>query len=148
MINAGFHEVPGADIAGILDEAARQGVPVFTLSTAGLTDKEAFFEAVREALPLDPPLGPHMVWDALSDSVGGGLHELKSPRVVIVWPDARPVAGAEGDFWIALEILREVVATLAEDRYTGGRPTQVSVYVAPTHSSRPKGSVRTWTFMP
>ncbi|MFE2853023.1 hypothetical protein ACFXJO_18055 [Streptomyces lavendulae] len=98
MINAGFHEVPGTDIPGMLDEAARQGVPVFTLSTAGRTDQEAFVEAVWAALPLDPPLASGTVWDAISDSVGGGLHELKSPRVVIVCPDARPVAGAEGDF--------------------------------------------------
>ncbi|MFE5594201.1 barstar family protein [Streptomyces sp. NPDC056549] len=135
VIGRGFHEVSSADIPGILDESARQGIPVFTLSTAGRTDKEAFFGAVREALPLEPPLGTfRMVWDALSDSVWGGLHELKSPRVVIVWPDARPVAGAKGDFWIALSILRDVVADLAEVRCTGGRPTQVSVYVAPAPS--------------
>lgn len=135
VIDRGFHEVSGADLPGILDEAACQGVPVFTLSTAGQTDKEAFFRAVRETLPLDPPLGTfRMVWDALSDSVWGGLHELKSPRVVIVWPDARPVAGAEGDFRIALEILRDVTESLAEVRYTSGRPTQVSVYIAPAPS--------------
>ncbi|MYV74557.1 hypothetical protein GT352_11505 [Streptomyces sp. SID1046] len=135
VIDRGLHDVSGGDIPGILDEAARQGIPVFTLSTAGRTDKEAFFGAVRETLPLDPPLGTlRMVWDALSDSVWGGLHELKSPRVVIVWPDARPVAGAEGDFWIALEILRDVAESLAEVRYTSGRPTQVSVYIAPAPS--------------
>ncbi|KOU41380.1 hypothetical protein ADK53_09180 [Streptomyces sp. WM6373] len=54
--------------------------------------------------------------------------------MVIVWPDARPVADARGDFWTALDILRDLVATLAEARYTGGRPTQVSVYVAPASS--------------
>ncbi|MFG2434553.1 hypothetical protein [Streptomyces sp. NPDC048508] len=136
VIDRGFHEVSSADIPGILEEAARQGVPVFTLSTAGRTDKEAFFGAVRETLPLDPPLRTfRMVWDALSDSVWGGLHALETPRVVIVWPDARPVAGAEGDFWIALSIFRDELATLAEDRYTGGRPTQVSVYVAPALSA-------------
>ncbi|MET9446143.1 barstar family protein [Streptomyces cinerochromogenes] len=135
VIDRGFHEVAGGDIPGILDEAARRGIPVFTLSTAGRTDKEAFFGAVRETLPLDPPLGTfRMVWDTLSDSLWGGLHELKSPRVVIVWPDARPVAGAEGDFWIALEILRDVAESLAEARYTSGRPTQVSVYIAPAPS--------------
>lgn len=131
VIDRGFHEVSGADIPGILDEAARQGVPAFTLSTGGRTTKETFFRAVRETLPLDPPLGTHrLAWDALSDAVCGGLHALKASRVVIVWPDAEPVAGAEGDFWTALDILRDMVATLAEDRYTGGRPTQVSVYVA------------------
>ncbi|MGW6286356.1 barstar family protein [Streptomyces sp. NPDC055107] len=134
VIERGFHEVSGADVPGILDEAARQGLPVFTLRTAGRTDKEAFFAAVQGALPLDPVLGPRMAWDALSDSVWGGLHELKSPHVVIVWPDARHVAGAEGDFWIALSILRDVADSIAEARYTGGRPTQVSVYVAPAPS--------------
>ncbi|MFE1365628.1 barstar family protein [Streptomyces anulatus] len=135
VIERGLHEVSVADIAGVLDEAARQGIPVFILRTAGRTDKEAFFAAVQGALRLDPALGPRMVWDALSDSVWGGLHELKSPHVVIVWPDARPVAGAEGDFWIALSILRDVADSLAEARYTGGRPTQVSVYIAPAPSS-------------
>ncbi|MFD6436756.1 barstar family protein [Streptomyces venezuelae] len=137
VINRGFHEVSGADVPGVLDEAARQGVPAFTLSTDGRTDKEAFFGAVRESLPLDPPLGTHrLVWDALSDSLWGGLHELKSSRVVIVWPDARPVAGAEGDFRIALEILRDVTESLAEARRTGGKPTQVSVYVARAPAAR------------
>lgn len=109
---------------------------MFTLSTAGRTDEEAFFRAVRETLPLDPPLGTsRMVWDALSDSLWGGLHALQSPRAVIVWPDAQPATGSQGDFRIALDILRDVIATLAETRYTGGRPTHVSVYIAPTPSS-------------
>ncbi|KOU78890.1 hypothetical protein ABZY83_11960 [Streptomyces virginiae] len=135
VIDRGLHEVSGADIAGVVEEAVRQGVPVFTLSTGGRTDEEAFFEAVRETLPSDPPLGTsRRVWEALSDSVWSGLHALETPRVVIVWPDARPVADARGDFWTALDILRDLVATLAEARYTGGRPTQVSVYVAPASS--------------
>ncbi|MFF3446750.1 hypothetical protein ACFYXJ_06360 [Streptomyces sp. NPDC002667] len=131
VIDRGLHEVSGTDIPRILAEAAGQGLPVFTLSTSGRIDKEAFFAAVRETLPLDPPLGnSRMVWDALSDSVWGGIHALQSPRVVIVWPDVRLGAGAHGDFQMALDILRDVVATLAEARYTGGRPTQLSVYVA------------------
>ncbi|MFC8340841.1 barstar family protein [Streptomyces rubiginosohelvolus] len=131
VIGRGLHELSGTDVSAIRGEAARRGIPVLTLSTAGRTDKEAFFTAVRNALPLDPPLGTfRRVWDALADSVWGGLHELKSPRVIIVWPDTRPVAGAERDFRTALSILRDVAASLADDRDTGGRPTQVSVYVA------------------
>ncbi|MFF9839296.1 barstar family protein [Streptomyces sp. NPDC013740] len=131
-IESGLHEVSGADIAGILDEAARQGVPAFTLSTAGRTDKEAFLEAVRQALPLDPLLGTFATrWDAVSDSLWGGLYGLGSSRAVIVWPDARPVAGAWGDYRMALDIFRDVAGSLAEARWTNGRPMQVSVYVAP-----------------
>lgn len=98
VIDTGFHEVSAADVPRILGEAARQGVLAFTLSTAGRTDQEAFFKAVRTALPLDPPLGTaRMVWEALADSLWGGLDALKAPRVVIVWPDARPVADAQGE---------------------------------------------------
>ncbi|WP_436847559.1 barstar family protein [Streptomyces aureus] len=87
------------------------------LSTAGRTDKEAFFEAVWETPPLDSPLGTsRTVWDALSESVWGGLHALKRPRVVIVWPRVRPTSDAEDDFQTALSILRDVVATLTEAR--------------------------------
>ncbi|MFI9004153.1 barstar family protein [Streptomyces sp. NPDC053541] len=103
---------------------------MFTLSTGGRTDKEAFFRAVREALPLDPPLGPGRVWDALADSVWNGLQELGAPLVVVVWPDAGPVAGAVGDHGIALDILRELVTSLADDWFTVGRPNGVAVYVA------------------
>ncbi|WP_406346810.1 barstar family protein [Streptomyces sp. NBC_00648] len=121
VMDPGLHEVAGADIPRILDEVARQGVPAFTLSTATRTDQEAFFKAVQAALPLDPPLGTvGMVWEALADSLWGGLHALNAPRVVIVWPDAHPVAGAQGDFEIALDILREMVTSLAEAHYTAG----------------------------
>ncbi|MFQ6850117.1 barstar family protein [Streptomyces sp. 35M1] len=143
VIDRGLHGVCGTDIPGILGETAHQGIPVFTLTTAGRTDKEAFFAAVRDALPPDPPLGSfRMLWDALSDSLWGGLHELKSPRVIIVWPDARPVAGAEGDFRTALSILRDVAASLAEARDTSERPTQVSVYVAPASSGGEAASAK------
>ncbi|WP_369383129.1 hypothetical protein [Streptomyces sp. cg36] len=142
VISPGVYEVSGADIAEILDEAARQGVPVFILSTAGRTGREAFFSAVRAALPLDPPLqAVRLVWEALADSLRGGLDALNTPRVVILWPDARPVAGAEGDFVIALDILRETVATLADAQYTNGRPTHVCVHIAPAphhHRQHPR----------
>ncbi|MFD9488327.1 barstar family protein [Streptomyces sp. NPDC059991] len=137
VIDPGLREVSGADIARILDEAARQGVPAFALSTGGRTDQEAFFKAVQAALSLDPPLkAVRRVWEALADSLWDGPHALNAPRVVIVWPDAHPVAGAQGDFEIALDVLREMVTSLAEAQYTGGRPTRVSVYIAPAANGR------------
>ncbi|WP_435187758.1 barstar family protein [Streptomyces sp. bgisy126] len=130
-IHGGFHEVPAASVPELLAEAARRDVPVFTLSTGGRTDKEAFFRAVRETLPLDPPLSvTRHVWDALADSLWNGLHGLGAPRAVVVWPDAGPVAEAHGDYAIALDVLRDLPPTLADPRCTAGRRTELSVYVA------------------
>ncbi|MFJ7126897.1 barstar family protein [Streptomyces sp. NPDC098101] len=130
-IRGGFHEVPASSVPELLAEAACRGVPAFTLSTGGRTDKEAFFRAVRETLPLDPPLSTtRHVWDALADSLWNGLHDLDVPHAVVVWPDAGPVAEAHGDYAIALDILRDLPPTLADPRYTGGRHTELSVYVA------------------
>ncbi len=75
------------------------------------------------------------MWDALPDSVWGGLHELKSPHAVVAWPEALPVAGAESDFRIALSILRDVADSLAEARHTSGKPAEVSVYISPAPKS-------------
>ncbi len=131
VISRGVRVVSAEDIPLICEQAAREGVPVFTLSTAGRTDKDSFFEAVRRTLPLDPPLrSGSQVWDALSDSLWGGLDDLEASRVVIVWPDARLRRSTRGDAGIALDILRDVAETLADVRYTAGRPTQVAVYVA------------------
>ncbi|WP_432116277.1 barstar family protein [Streptomyces sp. S1] len=130
-IRGGFHEVPASSVPELLAEAARRDVPLFTLSTGGRTDKEAFFRAVRESLPLDPPLSvTRHVWDALADSLWNGLHDLDAPRVVVVWPDAGSVAEAHGDYAIALDILRDLPTSLADPRYDRGRRTELSVYVA------------------
>ncbi|AVH97783.1 MULTISPECIES: barstar family protein [Streptomyces] len=67
------------------------------------------------------------MWDALADSVWGGLD---APRVVVVWPDAGAVAEAHGDHAIALDILRDLPTSLADARCTAGRRTGFSVYVA------------------
>ncbi|MFJ4867593.1 hypothetical protein [Streptomyces sp. NPDC088757] len=141
-IRGGFHEVPASSVPELLAEAARRGVPLFTLSTGGRTGKEAFFRAVREALPLDPPLSAsRYVWDALGDSLWSGLHDLDAPHAVLLRPDAgRPAEGVDGDHAIALDILRDLPKSLADPRYAGGRPTELSVYVA----SVPPRTVGPW----
>jgi hypothetical protein len=61
------------------------GAAVFDLATARGSTRQAFFDAVRAALPLDPPLVRSQSWDALSDSVWGGLDSLDTRTIVITW---------------------------------------------------------------
>ncbi|MFJ4341320.1 hypothetical protein [Streptomyces sp. NPDC088915] len=71
------------------------------------------------------------MWDALDDSLRSGLHALDALHVVVLRPDTgRPVARADGDHAIALDVLRDLPVSLADPRYDAGRRTELSVYVA------------------
>ncbi|MFI0242936.1 barstar family protein [Streptomyces sp. NPDC016845] len=119
------------DVLEILSMAERAGVPVFSLHTEGRTDRESFFRAVKEVVPLDPPLRSTRSWDALADSMWEGLHELKAPRVLIVWPDAYPAEEDEdGDFRTALMVMDDVAKDLADVQLTAGTAVSLSIYVA------------------
>ncbi len=58
---------------------------VFEIDGSRIEDAQTFFQIAKNILPLDPPTSGRVNWDALSDSVGGGLDLLGEPRVAFVW---------------------------------------------------------------
>lgn len=61
----------------------------------------------------------------------GGLQQLGADQVLLLWPNAAQlVAAVPGEADIALEVLADVAATLAEPRYTQGRPVSLTVLTA------------------
>jgi hypothetical protein len=116
--------------AEVIEEAGRHDTPVYTISTSGQASREAFFDAVRRALPLDPPLQSSRSWDALSDSLWQGLYSLDVNRIVILWPDSSSLKNASPrDFDLALSVLADVADGLADPVATVGRPVDVCTYV-------------------
>jgi len=43
-----------------------------------------FFWAIRDRFPLDPPIESNHSWDALEDSIFGGLSELETNQLIIL----------------------------------------------------------------
>lgn len=132
-----FHKglvvVNPADADDIAEAAQRAGLRVYRLSTGDRGGREAFFEAVRTTLPLDPPVRSSRSWDALADSVWEGLRCLNDDRIAIIWSDAttfRRLAWA--DFEIANSILRDLSDSLAESRLTNERPKELSIFIGVT----------------
>lgn len=91
---------------------------MFTISVPDGGGRDAFFAAVRAALPLDPPVPGSHSWDALSRSLFAGLRGLGVARVEIHWPDAaRFAAQYPEDSVPARAVLEFVTANLAADGY-------------------------------
>ena len=63
-----IHRLAGSDDFTAIADAAGPKV-VIELSTAGGSGRKAFFDAVRSAAPLDPPVTSELSWDALEDSL-------------------------------------------------------------------------------
>jgi hypothetical protein len=120
----------------IKQEAVRRNIPAYVISTDQRVGREAFFDAVRGTLPLDPPLMSSRSWDALSDSLWEGIRSLGANRVVVLWPDSSLFSeGAPREFDIATSVLADVARSLADPETTRGRPVEMSIYIG-----RPSGS--------
>ena len=105
---------------------------MFTFETPGVADLDGFFDAARRAFPLDPPLGTfRIVWDALADSLFGGLAATNTSRISIVWIDASDFESTSPEeFEIALGVFKQVAVTIAEGRFTDGAPKDLRVFIA------------------
>ncbi len=118
------------DVPSLLQDASRAGYSTFVLPPERIVDRRSFFEAVRDTLPLDPPLGGFRSWDALSDSLWEGLRMHPSERIVILWPDAdRMAASAAADFESAVSVLTDVASTLADSSATLGTRKDVAILI-------------------
>ncbi len=74
------------DDAGRLKAFLRdQRFRLVELDGSSVDDAESFFKKVKSLLPLDPPISGAVNWDALSDSLWGGLDELREARVALLW---------------------------------------------------------------
>ena len=128
---AGVHEAP----SGVVQESEAayraSGWRVFVIPD-GIGSKEQFFDGVVAAFPLDPPLERVSdMWDALDDSLWGGLDALPETQVAILWPRALALADADpAAYEIALSILSGLSESLRNPEYLGGRsPTTVVVVI-------------------
>ncbi|MFF8787763.1 barstar family protein [Streptomyces sp. NPDC015125] len=114
----------------VIKAAAAEGRPLYQFSTDDQAGSEALFDAVRGALPLDPPVVGSSSWDALSDSLWEGIHSKNHGRVAILWTDATTFADeSPEDYRMAIAILRDVAESLSDETATVGRPTDVCIYV-------------------
>jgi barstar (barnase inhibitor) len=105
-----------------MDQARKAMAKIYVLPNVPITGRAAFFDAVRGIFPLDPPVLGSRMWDALSDSLAGGLAGVDTAYVVIIWPSANAMKAASPDeYERALLLWRDVAAELKDPSRTFGR---------------------------
>jgi Barstar (barnase inhibitor) len=93
--------------------------------------RKAFFDAVRIAVELDPPVQSERSWDALADSMWEGIFNLPSRSVLIIWRDAAMFrAQAPQEFDVAAAVLVDTATSLADPEGTVGEPKDVRVLIS------------------
>ncbi|MFF0217153.1 hypothetical protein [Streptomyces vinaceus] len=133
--SARFRVLSAGEAGQVFEGLSAGGARVVEVDTKGARDGESIVHAFSELIEMDPPLSGRWHQDAFSDSLCGGLHNLEERRVVLA---------LRGDFWVkersgvvaeTLEILGDVADTLAEERFTGGAPTELGLFVVETDSA-------------
>jgi hypothetical protein len=100
----------------------------------GLHDGESFLAALRQLIPLDPPINSFKKQDALSDSISGGLYTMGPGPVAIVWPEPETMRrDSPNDFATAVDLLGW--STMIGG--TSGAPTQVLFILGGEHPLGP-----------
>ena len=85
---SGLHQVDDLDAGEAQAALTQDGWLAFVLDGTQITDRESFFTVVRRIVPLDPPVYRNCVWDALSDSLFGGIDLIEADKVAILWPSS------------------------------------------------------------
>ncbi|MFC8717185.1 hypothetical protein [Kitasatospora sp. NPDC057198] len=111
--------------------AARAPTRHHRVDTSAVTSLDDLFDAISRTLPLDPPLhGRGRSWDALDDSLFGGLHEDPDRTPLITFTDLTALSPAELHF--LQEEFTSLAETLAAPARTRNRPTHVQFLIGRT----------------
>lgn len=117
------------DAHSAANQLAANGWVVFKLPD-DLRDRQAFLQAlVGMKFPLDPPMTVVRSWDALLDSVRGGLQDLDAERVAIVWPDPSAMKLRAPDDLGGIMLILGDVAAHAPAWAKAGAPADLRVVV-------------------
>lgn len=118
-----------ADVEETVRALTADGFDVYVLSTARDSRHGALFDAVRAVCPLDPLLVSDRSWDALVDSLSGGLLEVDHDRFALVWTGSAAMRDDNPQAYQTAEIvLGQVVGRLTTDRR---RPRTARLYLSP-----------------
>jgi hypothetical protein len=138
----GVHPVMADEALALAAEAKRLDWPVFRID--GPSTERELLQAVLSVFPLDPPTHTksdrNINWDALDDSLTGGIDGLNTSDVLIWWQEAGRLAPARDallrstrsreTYSTLMDVLTDLALSLGDPKYTVDDPTRVTILVS------------------
>jgi hypothetical protein len=85
---------------------------LFELNGEEIHDTGSLFQQIAASFPQDPPLSGNCNWDALTDSLFGGLDQLGEARVAFIWTHSDNMLHSGLDDLLTAVICFDQVASL------------------------------------
>lgn len=121
--------VQSADEARLRVLLQSENVRIFVLQGAHVHDAASFLRQVGLDLPREPDLEPGN-WDGFVDCLWGGLAELDSSHVAILWTDAhRMLEGGLPDLLTAISCFEQVARSLYAPESNLPSPMTLQVFL-------------------
>lgn len=120
------------DIARLREQLAQRGFRVYELDGSKISNGDSLLAEVKQKLPQDPLLiGKTIKWDAVADSLWGGLDSLAAERTAIIWANADCILeNRPTDLATAIRVFRQVADTLADPTSGVSRPQTLTIFLA------------------
>ena len=138
-----FHCINSESLAQLNQTLKDQQFIIYILNGSRIHDKRSLFEELYRQLPFDPDFGPskNLIWDALMDSISGGLLGQPEHKVAIVWLDADRILG-DGlqtllDFVEAFTLEADRLSDIDEDQEANLYPILLRVFLVGISSNFP-----------
>lgn len=116
-------------VATLCESMQNDSFTVFSLGLA--SDAPSFFAQAKKVFPLDPPISGRVHWDALSDSLWGGLDACNAPKIALVIRDMTEFRDSNRqEYEVALSCLIDAASEVeAEKKSEGYNNAEIVVVV-------------------
>ncbi|HHJ14476.1 MAG TPA: hypothetical protein ENJ79_08910 [Gammaproteobacteria bacterium] len=103
---------------------------LFQVDCSKVSDRNTLFKCLCAALPMNPLIHSDRSWDALSDSLWGGLHDVRKDKVLIILRGAKNLKShLSKEYQKVIEIFGDVANTLTKKQYAGEKVKSVSIFL-------------------
>lgn len=103
---------------------------IFELDGETVKDKASFFTKAGEQLPHEPGLVAQSSWDAMVDTIGGGLAKLGDKRVAFVWTKAeKMIERGLPDLLIAVDCFQQLSSDVATTKHGFPHPMLLRIFL-------------------